>query len=437
MKKYATVWVLAEFCVLSFPFLVLMSGERAAGSGVLWDFSKGLGFGALSIIGLQFILTARFKSLTHPFGIDIIYLFHRYAAFGALALILAHFGILYIWFEDALGDLNPLTARWELTSGRLALVAFALLVVTSEFRKRLGLAYGWWRTAHVALAIIGFVAAIAHVLGVGHFTAAADKQAMILGGSAGWIILIVWVRLIKPALQMRNSWRVIENRPERGDVHTLILEPAGKSLTRWKPGQFVWLTIGRSPFMLSEHPFTLSDAPEHGPRIAMSIKSLGNFTQSVVKTKPGTVAWIDGPYGAFSIDRESGAEGFVMIAGGIGITPMIANLRSMQARGDRRPVTLFYANSDWESVTFREDLDALTQHLNLKIVHVLEETDETWKGETGFLDRDILERHLDTSAHSRSFMLCGPAPMTRAISKALLDIGVPIGRIKTEIFDLV
>jgi predicted ferric reductase len=44
----------------------------------------GLGFGALALAGLQFALTARFRRMTHPFGVDIIYLFHRYLAIGAL-----------------------------------------------------------------------------------------------------------------------------------------------------------------------------------------------------------------------------------------------------------------------------------------------------------------------------------------------------------------
>ena len=151
MTTRAVFWILAAFAALALPFLVLMFGERAPGRGLLWDFSKGLGFGALAAAGMQFALTARFRRMAYPFGIDIVYLFHRYMAIGALALMLGHFGILYVWFEEALGELNPLEARWELTAGRLALVSFALLVLTSEFRKQLGIEYGWWRAIHVGL----------------------------------------------------------------------------------------------------------------------------------------------------------------------------------------------------------------------------------------------------------------------------------------------
>jgi len=437
MKRRATLWVLAAFVVVTLPFMVLLAGEPAPGTGLLWDFSKGLGFGALAIAGLQFALTARFRTVSHPFGIDIVYFFHRYLALGGVALMLAHFGILYIWFEDALGDLNPLTARWELTAGRVSLASFVLLVVTSEFRKRLRIEYGWWRMIHVVLAIVAFAAAIAHVLGVGHFTATADKRALMLGVSASWLLLIIWVRIIKPTLQVRNPWRVVENISERGAVHTLVLEPVGKPLKHWKPGQFAWLTIGHSPYGLREHPFTMSNAPESGPNVAFSIKPLGDFTGEVVKTEPGTLAWIDGPYGAFSTQMEPETKGFVMIAGGIGITPMISNLRSLRARGDDRPVILIYANDSWDDITFREELEELECDMPLKLHHVIESPPDNWDGETGFVDIAMLERLLPEETREWSHMLCGPPVMIDSVRKALLQMGVSVRLIDSEIFDLV
>ena len=74
---------------------------------------------------------------------------------GAKVLMLAHFGILYIWYQPALGELNPLTARWELTAGRVALVCFGALILSSELRKRIGLEYHGWRVLHIALAVTG------------------------------------------------------------------------------------------------------------------------------------------------------------------------------------------------------------------------------------------------------------------------------------------
>ena len=422
---------------LLLPFAVLMTGLRPAGQAFLWDFSMGLGFGALALAAMQFALTGRLRWLTHPFGADIVYYFHRYLSWGAVALMLMHFGILYIWYEPALGSLNPLEARWELTSGRVALVCFAGLIVTSELRKFLRLRYEWWRYLHLALAIIGFAAAVAHVLGVGNHTASPGKGALWAGVTLGWLGLLIWSRVGRPWQQARNPWRVVENTAHRGGVHTLKLEPQGAALKHWKPGQFAWLSIGRTPFALTEHPFTISNAPEHGPKVTFSIKPLGDFTEAAVETQPGAIAYLDGPYGAFSIDMEPQAEGFVMIAGGIGITPMMANLHAMKARADRRPVVLFYANSTWEEVAFREELEDLGRELSLTVVHVLETPPENWEGEAGRLSRDILERRLGEETRDWSHLLCGPAPMTDAAKQALREMGVPVWRIDSEIFDMV
>lgn len=430
-------WIAAALAALALPYLVLLSGERADGREFLWDFSKGLGFGALAMAGLQFVLTARFRRLTHPFGIDVVYLFHRYLALGALALMLGHFGILYIWYEDALGVLNPLEARWELTSGRVALVCFGALIVTSELRKWIKLEYELWRYLHVALAVLGFAAAVAHVLGVGRWTADPGTRALWLGVTLGWLVLLLWTRLGKPFAQLRNPWRVVDNVARRGGVHSLVLEPQGRGLSHWKPGQFAWLTLENSPYGLREHPFTISTPPEHGPHVTMSIKALGDFSARAVETKPGAVAYLDGPYGTFSIDFHKDAPGFVLIAGGVGVTPMMANLHAMAARGDKRPVIMFYANPDWDSIAFRDELDALVDRLDLKLVHVLEKPPEDWAGERGFLDRDMLERHLPGDFRDYRYFLCGPPPMTEAAREGLSALGVPLAHIDAEIFEMV
>ncbi len=421
---------------LALPFAVLMRGERPPSIDFAWDFSVGLGFGAMALAGMQFALTGRLRWLTHPFGADIVYLFHRYLSWAALGLMLAHFGIFYIWHQPALGVLNPFEARWELTAGRVALGAFGLLVLTSQFRKPLRLPYEYWRALHLALAIVGTVAAVAHILGVGRFTAEPEKRALWLGGTAGWMLLLAWTRAAMPFWQARNPWRVVANRDEGGGVHTLELAPEGQALKRWKPGQFAWLAVDRAPWSIREHPFTISTAPDKGPNLSFSIKPLGDDTARLVQTRRGTRAYVHGPYGAFSVDRAPGAGGFVMIAGGVGITPILSNLHALQARDDPRPVALIYGNARESDIAFREELEAMRDDLHLTLVHVLEDPPEGWTGATGRIDRALLERTLPPESRHWPHMLCGPAPMTAAVTEALRDLGVPARHIDSEIFEL-
>lgn len=437
MTLRGAAWTLAYIGLISLPLLVLLSGDRAPGRSFWWDLSMGLGFAAIAMMGAQFALTARFRRASAPFGLDILYYFHRVLAIGALAFVLGHFGILYIRYQHALGELNPLHARWELTAGRVALVSFAALIISSEFRKRLRLEYGLWRYLHVGLAVLGFAAALAHILGVGYYTDTPVKRALWVSITAFWLGLLVWIRIGKPAAQKRRPWRLAENRAERGGARTLVFEPDGHAgLGGWRPGQFAWATIGASPYLLREHPFSISSAPETGPSVAMTIAPLGDFTKKIPEIPAGETVYLDGPYGRFSIDVFPDAPGFVFVAGGIGVTPLIANLRSMAARGDARPVTLFYANAKWDDVAFREDLDDLSNRLNLTVIHVIEEPPEEWSGEKGRIDKEILARHLPAAPETFEHLMCGPAPMTAAVRDALGELGVPPTRMHFELFEL-
>jgi predicted ferric reductase len=409
------------------------------GRGFWWDLSMGMGFAAIAMFGVQFALTARFKRVSAPFGIDVIYLFHRYLALVAVGLALGHFAILWLFHREALGELDPRTARWELTAARVALVMFVLAVLTSEFRNWLRIDYDWWRISHIAFATIGFGAAIARILGVGYYTATPEKRSLWLLATGSWILVLVWVRLARPWALAARPYRVAEVRPEAGNTWRLALEPAGHSgLRRFMPGQFAWLTLRRSPFFVSEHPFSIASPPEALPRVEFAIKALGDFTGGIGEVRPGEIAYLDGPYGVFSFQRHNRAPGFVGIFGGIGITPWISMLRSLAARGDRRPLWLFYANRNLAEAVYRDEIDRLAARLNLTLVHVLEEAPEDWTGETGFVREDILDRHLPRMQRTDfHYFLCGPPPMTKAAERALHAFGVPAYRIHTEIFALV
>ncbi|WP_372623834.1 ferric reductase-like transmembrane domain-containing protein [Falsiroseomonas sp.] len=434
----AAAWIGIYLLLVLAPQAVLLLGEVPPGRDFWWNFSISLGFAGMAMMGVQFALTARVRRITAPFGIDIIYLFHRYLAWIALALVWAHFAILWVGYEEALGPtIDPREAPWELTAGRAALVLFTLAVVTSEWRKQLRLEYGLWRYAHVAFATLGFAAAVAHILGIGYFTAAPPKRALWLSVTLVWVLLLVWVRVARPWSEKRHPWRVVEVQPERNDTWTLAVEPVGHSgLKGFMPGQFAWLTLRASPFGLREHPFSIASAPEDLPRIEFGIKALGDFTGRIGEIRPGETAYVDAPYGIFSIDRNRDAAGFVGIVGGVGVTPMMSMLRSMAARGDRRPVWLFYGNKSGEAVAFREELGCLRERLDLHLVHILEQPPQDWRGETGYVSRDLLERHLPAELRTRlHHFLCGPAPMTAAAEEALHALGVPAHRIQTEVFE--
>ena len=202
------------------------------------------------------------------------------------------------------------------------------------------------------------------------------------------------------------------------------MQPEGHPGFHFRPGQFGWLTVWGGPFKITGHPFSFSSsAAVTDGHVEMSIRNLGDFTNEIDEVPVGRRVYIDGPYGAFTIGNP--ADMHVLIAGGVGITPMMSMIRTLADQGDKRPVILFYGSKDWESITFREELEELKARLDLTVVHVLVNPPDGWKGERGFITAEVFKRHLPPPYAEHEYFICGPGAMMDAIENAIGELKVP------------
>jgi predicted ferric reductase len=228
---------------------------------------------------------------------------------------------------------------------------------------------------------------------------------------------------------------VISVQAERGSAWTLAVEPDGHAGLSFMAGQFAWLVAGTTPFSFRDNPFSFSSSAEKKTRIEFTIKELGDFTSKISDLKPGERVYLDGSYGTFDIDQHN-APGYVMIAGGIGSVPVMSILRTMVDRKDERPIFFFYGNPDWESVTYREELEELQKQMNLRVIFVLSRPPEDWQGESGYITGSIMSRHLPSDHPDWHYFICGPIPMIIAVEKDLAEMGVPLNKIHTENYEM-
>jgi predicted ferric reductase len=429
-------WIGLYLAITLAPLLVIMLTPSPPARGFWTEFSAALGFAGLTMLGLQFAITSRFRRASAPYGMDLVLQFHRHISLLAAGLIAAHVLILFVSRPETLGLLNVLEAPWRARFGLTALLALIALIVLSLWRVEIRMRYEPWRVVHgaLAVAILGFGAA--HVIGVAHYLELFWKQVLWVLMALGAIGLLAYIRVARPAKILHQPWVVDEVRRERGDAWTLELRPVGHPGVEFEPGQFAWITIDRSPFGVREHPFSFSSSADDPERPSFTIKELGDFTSTIGSIEPGTIAYLDGPHGVF-VPRRMEAEAFVFVAGGVGITPIMSILRTFADRGERRPSTLVYASESWDAITFREEIEALTPRLDLKVVHVLRDPPEGWEGESGYVDRELLERHLPPAPERAAYLLCGPDPVTEAAEEGLRALGIPHDQIRIERFDVV
>ena len=432
----ALAWILLYTLLVTMPVLVLVSGLSGGGSGWWFDFSMGLGFGSLALMGGQFLLTARFRRATAPVGIDVVYVTHRWLAVIGLGVAVGHYAVVRVLYPDTLVPLSPLEAPFHMTAGRLALAAFVVLVVSSLFRRGLGIEYDGWRMAHALLAVVGMVLALLHVRGVGYYSGVFWNRVVLDLFMGSLVALALYTRVVKPLLLKTLPYRVTHVRPEGARAHTLMLEPEGHSGMDFAPGQFGWLSLATTPWRAHEHPFSFSNPPTADGRIEMTIKAMGDFTSRIGETPTGTVAYIDGPHGIFSIDSHPEAPGFLFLAGGVGIAPIMSMLRAMERRKDPRPSVLVYGNRTWEGAAFRHELPALEERLDLRVVHVLQEPPPGWEGAVGMPRPELLHAASATLPDGFHVFICGPVAMNEMAQAVLSDAGVSLPRIHFELFEM-
>jgi len=432
----AVLWIVGYLSLTLFPLLVLLLHPAPSGRGFWTEFSVALGFIGLAMMALQFILTARVNRIETSYGIDILLQFHRYTSLVAFFMVLVHPVILFIAQPETLQLLNFPQAPWRARMAILGTLAFLAMVVTTIWRKPLKIPYEPWRASHTILAVVAVGLGFAHALAVGNYLGLFWKAVLWGGIILVSLWLIVYVRLVKPWLMTKKPYVVEEVLPQRGDVWTLALRPLGHEGFTFEPGQFAWLTLNITPLSMREHPFSMSSSADRADRIEFGIKAIGDFTKGIKDVQPGTRAYLDGPYGVFTTERYWDSAGFVLIAGGVGITPIFSILLTAAQRKDDRPFLLMYAASSWDDLTYQEELDALKEKLDLSIVYVLRKVHDDWAGDTGYVDQALLEKYIPLHRGSRHYFVCAAPVMMDAVERALFELNVPVTNVHMEHFDL-
>lgn len=191
-----------------------------------------------------------------------------------------------------------------------------------------------------------------------------------------------------------------------------------------KGGQFVFIQL---PFakMDEYHPFSLLENTEKGKHIKLGIKAVGDFTDKLAEVQPGTIAKIKGVYGHFTAPR--GKAPVVAIAGGIGVTPCISLMQSLSEK--RKGYLIWSIHSENDKV-FENELQKLQKtHPNVKVIYHN-------SSQMGHLNAKQLRNEIPELDEHKMIdcFICGPAPMTKSVTKDLQRLGVKDKNIITEGF---
>ncbi len=419
----------------------LLLGVGAGGYGDLClEVCLAAGVLSASVLVGVFVLPARLRALTSTFGIENVLRSHRWLGLCALGLVLGHVVLVLVDNPANLALLVPWLAPPRAQAATAATLALVAICLTSVLRGRLRLRYETWRVIHVLAAVVVLVGSALHVLWLHHLTADLLMRrwfelCLLVVLTAG---LVRWV--VRPLLAARQAFVIDEVRSDNESVTTLALRPLRHRHRglHFQPGQFAWIRLDRPLRPREEHPFTIASGAHRPREIEFTVRHAGDFTDQLSRLTPGRRVYVDGPHGTFTVDARR-SRALVLIAGGVGITPMMSMLRTQAHRRDPRRHLLVMSARSEQDLLFRQEVAELTRQLDLQVVEVLTSAQPGWAGPTGHLSAALLARYLPRPGAGRRFdtFICGSPAMVRATAGALAELGVHERHVHTEQFDMV
>jgi predicted ferric reductase len=398
------------------------------GIPVFWAFPEGLSvWRSLAIVSgwtcCGLLLASLLFIIREPWlanrlgGLERMYAWHHRLGLAAYIVVLVHPLALAIdaWEERpslAWSTLAPWEQGWP---GWLGWASLLCMMVGLAAALASSIRYSSWRWLHGLLSV-------SVILGAGHLLLLGVNYSLL------WTPLVaigfIFWRVVRADFGMAAKPYVVSQilRPAK-DIVEIVLKPLSQSIEA-RPGQFVLAAFYDSQNFRGckeFHPFTISGLASNG-ELSLGIKSLGDCTHHLQSIECGGSARIQGPFGTFLANQTAGPS--LWIAGGIGITPFLALLRT---RSITQPVQLVYLYRTEQDAAYLDELRAFAISQSLLKLTAKECGDQA---------PELFE--IIPNARELSGLecyLCGPPELVTAAVSLLLARGVSAEKIHFERFD--
>src|SRR5215831_1573443 len=413
---------------------------------------------------IEVILLARVPFLERLVGFDRLTIWHRWNGHAVIYLALAHV-ICTVWGYAKQDGVNWFTEYWHwltlpqpkapgsfsassgspppslsinlgapttspypgIITATIGTFLLVVVLVTSLVIVRRKLSYEWWYAIHFT-AYAGIALAWFHMI--------PDGNELIANVNAAdyWrslyffaLVIVLWYRLVWPIINtFRYGIRVTEVIHEGPGIVSLRLAGRGLDRLNTKAGQFYFWRFFTKGFWYTQHPFSLSEAP-HGDTFRITVKNLGDHSAKFGQIPIGTRVFAEGPFGVFTEDSRT-LDKALLIAGGIGITPVRALLEKMD--GD---VVALYRVVSADDLVFADELESLAEARGVKVAYVVGD-------HASSEGRDLLSpnhlKELVPDITGRDVFICGPTGLIDAIVPNLRRADVARDHLHVERFAL-
>ena len=370
-------------------------------------------------VAVMLVLMSRAPAIEHGVGSDRLARWHSRMGPVVIGLAVVHAAAAVQSWAGVRGAGLLAASRdvlsWPgLFAAALGLNLLIVVGVGSARWVRRRMPYEHWHLFHL-------LAYLAAALGFTHQLAGpnlAGNRAAQIGWSllyAYAFALVIRYRVLQPLHQLwRHRLKVEQVVRESGDVVSILMSGEHLDELQAQPGQFFrWRFLTRTTWAAS-YPFSLS-APPTNDRLRITVKALGLGTRLLHRLRPGTVVLAEGPYGALT-ERRRRRPRVLLVAGGVGITPMRALFETLDLPGE--DLTLVYRAPSEEAVVFREELDEIAARKGARVIYLIGSSDNPQNLLNAYTLQSMVGPLQDYDIY-----LCAPPRMAARLRESLLHTG--------------
>ena len=238
----------------------------------------------------------------------------------------------------------------------------------------------------------------------------------------------------------QRSLRVAEVIQETPSTRTFVLEPPGDGAPplAYRAGQHLTVIVEANGER-HRRCYSFSSSPLAGGRPAITVKRMPDGLVSRHlhdRVRAGDALVVDEPIGNFTVETDpSSAREIVLVAGGVGITPLMSMAETVLRAEPGSRVVLLCGNRSEDEIIFAQRIARLAAEFAPRLVvrHALDAAPEGWTGLRGALDGTLVLQALE-GRPADAYYVCGPEPMMQSVCAALAAAGVASDRIHTERF---
>lgn len=315
--------------------------------------------------------------------------------------------------------------QWAIFFGIISFWGMVGLLLVTFFIK---IPYQIWLFTHKFLGAAFFIAGL-HILFISSDTSRNPIiKWYILALTAIGIAAFIYRTLVGRILIRHYQYSVDDVKVVAGNVTQLAMRPV-KDRMMYKPGQFIFIRFKDVNSKLSHewHPFSISSGSNDGV-LQVTVKGLGDYTNSLTQIRPGAIATIEGAYGRFSYNNYKNLNQ-IWVAGGIGVTPFLSMARSLPADGYR--IDLYYSVKTTSELIDWDDLYdiAVAKNGNFRVIPFIADQQD------GYLGADFIEKTSE-GLKGKDIFICGPPPMMQSLRKQFKAKHVPGTSLHSEEFGM-